>query len=149
MNNQNQQENQQYQDMGNHQTEKQRKDLSVLCGFNSKDDVLENREALDQFEVLVYHSDAQVIGIVRVVDLYLLAVLFDHAFFSLVQAEQDGHEGRFTGTVFAKQGVYLALSQLQSDVVICYDAGKPFGDVHHFYGIRCIHNTVSSVFLPK
>ena len=116
---------------------------SALGFLDSEDDVLEYGKALNELEVLVYHSDAQVIGIVRVVDLYLLAVLFDHAFFSLVQAEQDGHEGGFTGTVFAKQGVYLALSQLQSDVVICYDAGKSFGDVHHFYGIRCVHNTVS------
>ena len=59
-----------------------------LVGLHPQDDVVQNREALHQFEVLVHHADAQGVGIVGVADLHLLAVFADGALFGLVQAEQ-------------------------------------------------------------
>ena len=55
-----------------------------VCRLDAEDDVVENREALDQFEMLVYHADVQRIGIVRIADGYFDAVLFDDALFRLI-----------------------------------------------------------------
>ena len=81
--------------------------------------------------MLVHHADAEVVGVVRVLDLDLLAVLFDDALLRLVQAEQNTHQGGFSGAVFAEQGVDFALSELQRDIVVCDDAGEALGDVQH------------------
>ena len=82
--------------------------------------------------MLVYHTDAQRGGLVGVGDLYFLAVLFNDALFGLVHTEQYAHQRGFAGTVFAQQGMDLALAQLQGDIVICLDARKFLGDVQHF-----------------
>ena len=46
----------------------------TLSGFDSQDDIVKNREAFDQLEVLVYHTYAEIVGIVRVPDFDLLTV---------------------------------------------------------------------------
>ena len=71
----------------------------------------------------------------------LLAVLEDLTGFRLVQAEQHAHQRTFASAVFAQQGMYLALAQLQGDVVVGLDAGKLLGDVKHFDHIlgRLLH----------
>ena len=83
------------------------------CILVTEDDVVQHGEALHQLEVLVNHADAQSIGVVGVVDFDLHAVLFDHALFGLIKAEQNAHQRGFSGAVFTQQGVYLALFQLE------------------------------------
>ena len=104
----------------------------MLRILDAEDDVIEHREALDQFEVLMHHAYAQCVGVVRVVDLDLLPVFLDNTLFRLVQAEQHTHQGGFTGAVFAQQGMDLALAQLQGDIVVGFDTGEFLGDVQHF-----------------
>ena len=104
---------------------------ACLAGFDAQHDVVEHREALDQFEMLVHHADAQGVGVVGVFDADLLAVLFDRAVFRLVQTEQNAHQRGFTGAVFAQQGVHFAAAQLEGDIVVGLDAGEFLGDVQH------------------
>ena len=85
--------------------------------------------------MLVDHSDAEIIGVVGIVDLYLFAVLLDDALFGLVHAEQHGHQCRLSCAVFPEQRVDLALPQLQSDIVIRNDSGKSLCDVQH---LNCV-----------
>ena len=103
--------------------------------LHAQDDVVQHREAFHQLEVLVHHADAQVVGVVRVVDPDFLAVLLDRALFRLVQAEQHAHQRGLARAVFAEQGVDLALFQLERDVVVGDDAGETLRDVQHFNGI--------------
>ena len=51
--------------------------------------------------------------------------------FRLIQAEQHTHQRTFARAVLAQQGVYLALAQLQGDIVVGLDAGKLLGDMEH------------------
>ena len=80
---------------------------TILGIFHTQNDVIKYREALHQLKVLVHHADTQCVGIVGVIDLNNLTVLLDHTLFRLIQAEQDTHQGGFTGTVFAQQGMDL------------------------------------------
>ena len=99
--------------------------------LDAEDDVVEDGEAFDQLEVLVDHADAERVGVVRVADLDLAAVLVDLAFLRLVKAEEDAHERRFACAVFTEQGVDLTLFELQGDVVVGDDTGETFCDVEH------------------
>ena len=65
----------------------------LISRLNAEDDVVKDREALDQLEVLVHHADAERICVVRVVYLDLNAVLFDDTLFGLIQTEQHAHQG--------------------------------------------------------
>ena len=82
--------------------------------------------------MLMHHADAQGIGVVGVIDFHHLAILFDHAGFRLVQAEQDTHQRGFPRAVLTQQGMDLSPLQLQGHVVVGLDAGKLLGDVQHF-----------------
>jgi hypothetical protein len=111
----------------------------VPARLHAHNDVVQHREALHQLEVLVDHADPQRVGIVGVADLDLLAVLLDGPLFRPVKAKQNAHQGGLSGTVFAQQSMDLALFQLERDVVVGYDARKPFGDVKHLNGILAVH----------
>ena len=121
---------------------------AILGVLNTQDDVIQDREALHQFKVLVHHADAQGIGVVGVVDLHFLAVLMDLAFLRLVQTEQHAHQGGLTGTVFTQQGMDLTLAKLQGDIVVGDDTGKPLGDVQHFHCVIC-HFRIPPYFSEK
>ena len=120
---------------------------AVLCVLNTQDDVVEHREALHQLEMLVHHADAQCVGIVGVADGNLLAVFQDLALFRLIQAEQHAHQRTFARTVLAQKGVYLALAQLQGDIIVCLDTGEFLGNVEHLdHIILC--QSAHSPFVP-
>ena len=85
---------------------------AVLAGLHAHDDVVQHREALHQLEMLMHHADAQVIGVVGVLDGHHLAVLFDDALLRLVQSEEHAHQRGFPRAVFAEQRVDLAFFQL-------------------------------------
>ena len=86
----------------------------------------------------MHHADAQVVGHVGVLDVDLLAVLFDDALFGLIQTKQYAHQRGFARAVLAQKGVYFAPAQLQGHIIIGFDAGKLLGDVQHLnYEILC------------
>ena len=101
----------------------------------AEDDVVEHREALDELEVLVHHADAEAVCVVGVFYPDLPAVLFDNALFRLIQAEQYTHQGALARAVFAEQSVYLALFELDGDIIVGDYARKALGYVQHFYRI--------------
>ena len=104
---------------------------AVAAGLHAQDDVVQDREALHQLEVLVDHADPQGVGVVGVLDLHHLAVLFDGALLRLVQAEEHAHERGLARAVLSQQGVDLSPLQLERDVVVGDDPWKAFGDVEH------------------
>ena len=113
-----------------------------LVRFHTQNDIIQHGKYLHQLEVLVDHADMQSVGVVGVVDLHNLAIFFDAALFRLVQPEQHAHQGGFSCAVLTKQGVYLSLFQLESDIVICLDPRKFLGDVQHLdHVIRQIHHS--------
>ena len=106
-----------------------------LGGLHAHDDVVQDREDVHQLEVLVHHADSQLVGVVGILDGDLPAILFDDALLGLVESEEHAHQCGLAGAVFAQQRVDLTLFQLQRDIVVCDNAGKPLGDVQHFNGV--------------
>ena len=78
------------------------------------------------------HADAHRQGISRAVEMNRCAVKQDLASIRSVKAGQDVHQGAFTGTVLAKQGVDFTWSNRQRDIVQSDDAGKSFTDILDF-----------------
>ena len=68
-------------------------------GLRPQDDVVQYGEYLNEFEMLVDHADAQGGGVVGIVDLDLLAVLFDDPLLRLVKAEKNAHQRGLTRSV--------------------------------------------------
>ena len=102
-----------------------------LVRLDAQNDIVENREALHQLEVLMHHADAERIGVVGVVDLDFFAVFFDDALFRLIEAEQNAHQRGLARAVLPQQRMDLALFQLQGDIVVGDDPGESLGDVQH------------------
>ena len=118
-----------------------------LVGLHAQNDVVQHAEAFHQLEVLVHHADAQCVGIVGVADGNLLAVFQDLALFRLIQAEQHAHQCTFARAILAQKGVYLALAQLQGDIIVCLDTGEFLGNVEHLdHIILC--QSAHSPFVP-
>ena len=78
------------------------------------------------------HADIQVVGVVRVADLYDLSILLDRALLRLIESEQDAHQSGLSCSVLAQQGMDLALFQLERHIIIGLDAWELLGDVEHF-----------------
>ena len=59
----------------------------------AEDDVVENRETFDQLKVLVHHTDVEIIGVVRRVDMDFLPILLDDSGGRLIQTKKNTHQG--------------------------------------------------------
>ena len=66
---------------------------TMFCCLYTQNNILQYREIMNQFKMLMYHSDAQFVGIIWIVDFYFFSLFFDCSFFWLIQSEQDTHEG--------------------------------------------------------
>ena len=97
--------------------------------------------------MLVHHADAQCVGIIGVADGDLLAIFQDLALFWLIQAEQHAHQRTFARAILAQKGVYLALAQLQGDIIVCLNARKFLGNMEHLdHKVLC--QSAHSPFVP-
>ena len=66
---------------------------AVIVGLDAKYDVVKNREAFHQLEVLVHHAYAECVGVIWILDLDLAAVLVYLALLRLIQTEKYAHKG--------------------------------------------------------
>ena len=87
-------------------------DEAELRRLRAEDDVIKDREHLDQLEVLVHHTDLERGRVVGVVYLDLYAVLAYLARLRLVQAEENAHKSGLACAVFTEQSVDLTLFEL-------------------------------------
>ena len=119
-----------------------------FAGFHTHDNVVENRKAFHQFEVLMNHSDSKGVCVIRVVDFYLNAVFFDDTLLRLIQPEQDAHQCALACAVLTQKRMDLALFQLQGNIVIRNDAGELLGDVEHLNRIlfQCRPTSFSALY---
>ncbi len=72
--------------------------------------------------MLVHHADPALDRLLRRVDPHRLAVAQDLALVRVVEPVEDAHERRLAGAVLAEQRVYLALPEVEVDVVVREDA---------------------------
>ena len=99
--------------------------------------------------MLVHHSYSKVICDIRVSDVHDLAVLADLSLLRLVQAEENAHEGGFSGAVLTEQRMDLTSFELERYIVISNDARETFRYVEHLNGIRGIHCLVPPYYIVE
>ena len=104
----------------------------MLCRFHSKHYVLKDSKVLYELEMLMHHSDSEVIGIIWILYFYFLAIFFYDSFFRLIKSEKHTHQSGFSRAVLTKKRMDLALFYLQRYIVISDYSGKFFGYVYHF-----------------
>jgi hypothetical protein len=97
----------------------------------AEDDVLRDRERLDEPEVLVHHRDAGGQRVAWRGEVHGLAPQLDRAGIGLVQAGQDVREGALARAVLAEQRVHLADRRVEVDGVVGQHAGKALRDAAH------------------
>ena len=102
--------------------------IEERSALGAEDDVLRDREAVHQHEVLVDHADAERDRVAGRVDPYLLTADGDPALIRRVQAVQDPHQGRLPGAVLADQGVHLTLQEGEVHVIVRDDARETLRD---------------------
>ena len=85
--------------------------------------------------MLVNHAKTGLDRLPGVVEMHRLAVDEDFAFVRVVEPEQEVHQRRLAGAVFAKQGVDLARPDREVDAIVGDDPGKPLDDVAHRHGV--------------
>ena len=111
----------------------------MLRLLDPENNIVKNRKAFHKLKMLVYHADAETVGLVRVTDLHFPAVLFDHALLRRVQPEKDAHQRAFAGAVFTQKGMNLTPSKLERHVVIGLDAREFLRNVEHLNDIIFRH----------
>ena len=111
----------------------------MACGFNTQYDVLQHGKIMHQFEVLMNHSNAQIIGIIWILDLHFHSIFFDDPLLRLIESKKNAHQRGFSSTVLSQQGMDLTLFQLQGDLVVGDDPGKFLGDLKHFDDVVHMH----------
>ncbi len=100
--------------------------------------VLGDRVALHEFEMLVDHADAERQGIGRIADLHRLAIDLDDALVGGIGAEEHVHQAGLAGTVLTEQAEDVARMQRQVDTAHRLNRAKALGDAAHGdKGSRC------------
>ncbi len=100
----------------------------------AKDDVFRHGESGDQHEVLVHHAEPGVDGFPGAAETGRLAVDANLALIRRMETEEDVHQGRLAGAIFAKQGMDFALAYLEGNAVVGNDARESFDDIEHLDG---------------
>ena len=119
-----------------------------LHGFETQSHGLRHGKDRDQHEVLVHHPDPRCHRIGGVLEVHYFPVDADFAFFGLVQAVEDIHQGGFTRTVFPQQGVDLPRFHHQVNVVIRHQGAETLGDAPQFQFHSCLSPTTSLSLRP-
>jgi len=101
-------------------------------GLFAEQDVLGDREHGNQHEVLMDHVDPAGDRVRGTADVYFLAVQQDRAFVRPGQPVEDVHQRCLAGAVLAQQGMDLARTNVQIDVVVGGHARVALGDPAHF-----------------
>ena len=98
------------------------------AALGAEQQVLQDRERLDQHEVLVDHADARPDRILGAVDLALLPVDPDGPAIGPVVAVEDVHQRRLAGAVLADDAVDRAGGDLQIDGLVGVDRAEALVD---------------------
>ena len=94
--------------------------------------IIGGREHIHQFEMLVDHTDAQLLGIFGRRDGHFLTIHIYGTAVRLVNAGEHIHQRGLAGTVFSQKRQDLARTGSQVNVLIGNHTAKGFGYAPHF-----------------
>ena len=101
-------------------------------GFPAKHNTFQNCKIMNQFKMLMNHSDAQLIRIVWIIDLYSFSIDLYFAFLRLIKTKKNTHQGGLSCSVFPKKSVDFSFFYLESNVIVCFKIPKLFCNMVHF-----------------
>jgi hypothetical protein len=106
---------------------------NAQCFGPSEEDVLRDIKLRNQARLLAYQTDPKCQSVSRIVDGdFALAIDHDGARIGRLHAEEDLHQGRFAGPVFAHQGVDFSRPEVKIHPFQCLHPRKPFDDASKF-----------------
>ena len=114
------------------------------AALGTQQQILQDRERLDQHEMLVDHADAGADRVLGRADRPLLAADQDGAAVGMVEAVEDVHQGRFAGPVLADDAVDRAGGDHEVDRLIGVDRTEPLVDAAQLDSGRRAHWLVAS-----
>ncbi len=114
----------------------------LSSGIAAQVDVLSDVEVRYQVELLVNGADAELLGMSRTVDAYLLTLDLDLARIRHISASQHLHERGLAGTVLTQQDVHLSGEEVKAHVLKGAHSRKRLGDVQQPYQRSCRHNHI-------
>ncbi|MMZ66351.1 hypothetical protein D1872_288400 [compost metagenome] len=93
------------------------------------------------------HTYPQLDRLIGVINLNRFPTDLNRTFIRLIQAKQNIHQSRFTGTILAEQSMNLPFTQRQTNRIICHNAGKTFCDLLQLdNGCRSAHEITLITF---
>ena len=95
---------------------------------SAQHEIFQHRKAWHQLHVLKNGADAEIEAFARRTNLDQLSVHANRARIRLLQAREDADEGRLSRAILAEQDMNLAGEDVERDVVVGDNAGKPLGD---------------------
>ncbi len=108
------------------------------AALGAEQQVLQDRERLDQHEVLMHHADAGCDRVLGALDLAILAVDPDDPPIGLVEAVEDVHQGGLAGAVLADDAVDRAARDREVDVLVGVDRAEVLVDTEQLDRRRLI-----------
>ncbi|MNL21846.1 hypothetical protein D3C87_1431580 [compost metagenome] len=103
-----------------------------LPAFRTEHDIFQHGEILDQHEMLVDHADSRRNRGLAVTDRDRLTLNADLTLVGVVEAIEDRHQCRLTGTVFADNAVDGSLADGKVDVLVRMDCAELLVDADKF-----------------
>ena len=103
--------------------------------IKTENHVLGRGEDLDELVVLMDHSNAMLVGILRRPDIYLLSILEYAAFIRLIDSAEHVHQRRLSASVLSQQGEDLTPSDGEVYVVVGQHLPEALGDAQHLNGV--------------
>ena len=118
---------------------------AVLLDGASHENVICDRQLLDDVQLLVHAGDARLAGLDGVVEDHLLAVHVDLPLLRSVNAGEHLDQGGLAGAILADQAVDLSRPDANRHIFQCDDTRKTFGNVLQFDNVLT-HGITSFLF---
>ena len=94
-------------------------EIEAAFFFQSEHDVLRRRENVDEFEVLVYHADTQLVSVVRALYRNVPASDVDLSGIGIVDARKHIQQRGLSASVLSEERKDFTVENVHRDIVVC------------------------------
>ena len=99
--------------------------------IQTENDVFCGGEDVDQLEVLVDHTDLQIVSVLGGANGNGFIVDIDLTGVGVIDTRQHIHQRGFARAVFTEQGQDLTVADIEIDILVCLDGAERFGNALH------------------
>ena len=103
--------------------------IKFLFFIKTKRNILSGTEYVDQFKVLVNHTDSQIVGIFWRADFHFPAVYHDLAGIWKINTGDHIHKSGLATSIFSQKGENLTFFYVKVDIFVGNNFSKCFGNI--------------------